>query len=95
MMMTSGEAVKYRSSWHAFTDILKNEGTASLFKGAGANILRAVAGAGAISGYDVLKQFTNNSKFNSCSLERPTLAVVDKRIKLVTLCEQCYLKSTH
>ncbi|KAK4379675.1 hypothetical protein RND71_001537 [Anisodus tanguticus] len=40
MMMTSGEAVKYKSSMDAFTQILKNEGAKSLFKGAGANILR-------------------------------------------------------
>lgn len=44
MMMTSGEAVKYKSSAHAFAEIVKKEGTASLFKGAGANILRAIAG---------------------------------------------------
>jgi len=55
MMMTSGEAVKYRSSIHAFSEIVKNEGTPSLFKGAGANILRAVAGAGVLAGYDKLQ----------------------------------------
>ncbi|TPX41200.1 hypothetical protein SeLEV6574_g06208 [Synchytrium endobioticum] len=52
MMMTSGEAVKYKSSYHAFQEIVKKEGTKSLFKGAGANILRAVAGAGVLAGYD-------------------------------------------
>jgi len=55
MMMTSGEAVKYRSSMHAFMEITKKEGVLSLFKGAGANILRAVAGAGVIAGYDQLQ----------------------------------------
>jgi len=55
MMMTSGEAVKYKSSMHAFTEILKKEGARSLFKGAGANILRAVAGAGVLAGYDKLQ----------------------------------------
>jgi len=55
MMMTSGEAVKYRSSWHAFNVIIANEGPKSLFKGAGANILRAVAGAGVLAGYDKLQ----------------------------------------
>lgn len=55
MMMTSGEAVKYSSSFHAFTAIIKAEGPKSLFKGAGANILRAIAGAGAISGYDQIQ----------------------------------------
>ena len=55
MMMTSGEATKYRSSIHAFQEIVKKEGTVSLFKGAGANILRAVAGAGVLAGYDKLQ----------------------------------------
>jgi len=52
MMMTSGEAVKYDSSLHAFRSIIANEGVSSLFKGAGANILRGVAGAGVLSIYD-------------------------------------------
>jgi len=55
MMMTSGEAVKYKSSLHAFNEIVKKEGVKSLFKGAGANILRAIAGAGVLAGYDKLQ----------------------------------------
>jgi len=55
MMMTSGEAVKYKSSLHAAAVILKNEGWKSFFKGAGANVLRAVAGAGVLAGYDQLQ----------------------------------------
>jgi len=55
MMMTSGEAVKYRSSMHCMSSIVQKEGVKSLFKGAGANILRAVAGAGVLSGYDQLQ----------------------------------------
>jgi len=55
MMMTSGEAVKYRSSMHCMTSIIAKEGVSSLFKGAGANVLRAVAGAGVLSGYDQLQ----------------------------------------
>jgi len=55
MMMTSGEAVKYKSSLQAAAIILKNEGWKSFFKGAGANILRAVAGAGVLAGYDQLQ----------------------------------------
>jgi len=55
MMMTSGEAVKYRSSLHCFSEIIKNEGPKSLFKGAGANILRGIAGAGVLAGYDKLQ----------------------------------------
>ncbi|KZF23526.1 mitochondrial carrier [Xylona heveae TC161] len=52
MMMTSGEAVKYKGSLDAARQIIAQEGTASLFKGAGANILRGVAGAGVLSIYD-------------------------------------------
>merc|ERR1712169_63502 len=52
MMMTSGEAVKYKSSLDAASQIIAKEGTKSLFKGAGANILRGVAGAGVLSIYD-------------------------------------------
>lgn len=55
MMMTSGEAVKYNSSFDAFKQIVAKEGVKSLFKGAGANILRGVAGAGVLSIYDQLQ----------------------------------------
>jgi solute carrier family 25 (adenine nucleotide translocator) protein 4/5/6/31 len=55
MMMTSNTNYKYDSSLHAFREIIAKEGYRSLFKGAGANILRAIAGAGAISGYDQLR----------------------------------------
>ncbi|XP_020578520.1 ADP,ATP carrier protein 1, mitochondrial-like [Phalaenopsis equestris] len=65
MMMTSGEAVKYKGSLDAFKQILKNEGTKSLFKGAGANILRAVAGAGVLAGYDKLQVLVFGKKYGS------------------------------
>jgi solute carrier family 25 (adenine nucleotide translocator) protein 4/5/6/31 len=65
MMMTSGEATKYRSSLHAFNEIVKKEGTASLFKGAGANILRAVAGAGVLAGYDKLQMLFFGKTYGS------------------------------
>ncbi|KAI9116687.1 hypothetical protein K1719_012345 [Acacia pycnantha] len=65
MMMTSGEAVKYKSSMDAFSQIIKNEGPKSLFKGAGANILRAVAGAGVLAGYDKLQVIVFGKKYGS------------------------------
>lgn len=65
MMMTSGEAVKYKSSAHAFSEIVKKEGVPSLFKGAGANILRAVAGAGVLAGYDWLQVVVLGKKYGS------------------------------
>merc|ERR1712151_1485425 len=57
MMMTSGEAVKYTSSLQCARVIMANEGMKSFFKGAGANILRGVAGAGVLAGFDKLKAF--------------------------------------
>ncbi|XP_039046271.1 ADP,ATP carrier protein 1, mitochondrial-like [Hibiscus syriacus] len=65
MLMTSGEAVKYKSSLDAFSQILKNEGAKSLFKGAGANILRAIAGAGVLAGYDKLQLIVFGKKYGS------------------------------
>jgi solute carrier family 25 (adenine nucleotide translocator) protein 4/5/6/31 len=65
MMMTSGEAVKYASSYAAFQEIVKKEGTKSLFKGAGANILRAVAGAGVLAGYDQLQVLAFGKTYGS------------------------------
>jgi len=55
MMMTSGAAVKYNGSIDCATQVIKNEGFMSLMKGAGANILRGVAGAGVLAGFDVVK----------------------------------------
>lgn len=54
MMMTSGEAVKYNGSIDCGLTILKNEGVSSMFKGATANIIRGVAGAGVLAGYKSL-----------------------------------------
>ncbi len=54
MMMTSGEAVKYNGSIDCGLTILRTEGVSSMFKGAGANILRGVAGAGVLAGYKKL-----------------------------------------
>ena len=65
MMMTSGEAAKYKSSFDAFSQIVKNEGAKSLFKGGGANILRAVAGAGVLAGYDKLQVLVLGKKYGS------------------------------
>merc|ERR1712223_1123785 len=55
MMMTSGGGVKYKGSIDCFAQVVKNEGFMSLMKGAGANILRGVAGAGVLAGFDKFK----------------------------------------
>jgi solute carrier family 25 (adenine nucleotide translocator) protein 4/5/6/31 len=56
MMMTSGQAVKYKNSLDCAAQVLKNEGFMSLMKGAGANVLRGVAGAGVLAGFDKFKE---------------------------------------
>jgi len=56
MMMTSGSSTgKYKNSMDCAMQILKNEGFMSMMKGAGANILRGVAGAGVLAGFDKFK----------------------------------------
>jgi len=55
MMMTSGAKEKYSGSIDCASKIIKNEGVGSLFKGAGANILRGMAGAGTLAGFDLFK----------------------------------------
>lgn len=55
MMMTSGEAVKYNGSIDCAMQVMRTEGAGSFFKGAGANILRGMAGAGVLAGFDKCK----------------------------------------
>ncbi|EGN99322.1 hypothetical protein SERLA73DRAFT_182265 [Serpula lacrymans var. lacrymans S7.3] len=56
MMMTSGEKVRYKSFIDAGRQIVAKEGVKSLFGGAGANVLRGVAGAGVLSLYDKFQE---------------------------------------
>jgi len=56
MMMTSGTGEKYKGSIDCFMTVTRNEGFMSLMKGAGANILRGVAGAGVLAGFDKFKE---------------------------------------
>lgn len=63
MMMTSGEAVKYKGSIDCTVQILKNEGFMSLMKGAGANVLRGMAGAGVLAGFDKFKELYVSFRF--------------------------------
>jgi len=55
MMMTSGTGAKYNGSLDCAIQIAKKEGIKSYFKGAGANILRGVAGAGVLAGFDLVQ----------------------------------------
>merc|ERR1711890_183587 len=56
MMMTSGTGVTYNGSLDCARQIMKNEGFMSMMKGAGANVLRGVAGAGVLAGFDKFKE---------------------------------------
>ncbi len=42
--MTSGELVKYSNSRQAFSQIVSKDGPKALFYGAGANVVRSIAG---------------------------------------------------
>lgn len=55
MMMTSGTGVYYKSSMDCAMQIMKAEGFMSMMKGAGANVLRGIAGAGVLSGFDFVQ----------------------------------------
>jgi solute carrier family 25 (adenine nucleotide translocator) protein 4/5/6/31 len=63
MMMTSGQAVKYKGAIDCTVQVLKNEGAMSMMKGAGANILRGVAGAGVLAGFDKFQEFYISYKY--------------------------------
>eukprot|EP00468_Gymnochlora_sp_CCMP2014_P011018 CAMPEP_0167755258 /NCGR_PEP_ID=MMETSP0110_2-20121227/8723_1 /TAXON_ID=629695 /ORGANISM="Gymnochlora sp., Strain CCMP2014" /LENGTH=305 /DNA_ID=CAMNT_0007641223 /DNA_START=213 /DNA_END=1130 /DNA_ORIENTATION=+ len=65
MMMTSGQAVKYAGPFDCALQIYKAEGMSSFFKGAGANILRGVAGAGVLAGFDEVKAFYKKWKISA------------------------------
>eukprot|EP00092_Neocalanus_flemingeri_P052219 GFUD01060968.1.p1 GENE.GFUD01060968.1~~GFUD01060968.1.p1 ORF type:complete len:303 (+),score=82.22 GFUD01060968.1:310-1218(+) len=56
MMMTAGQEVKYTSSMACLKEVLLKEGSRALFRGAGVNIVRGVAGAGVLTGFDRLKK---------------------------------------
>jgi len=63
MMMTSGGGVKYSGSLDCARQIMAKEGLLSFFKGADANILRGVAGAGVLSLFDTVVEAYVGWKF--------------------------------
>jgi len=65
MMMTSGTGTFYKSSIDCTMKVWKAEGFMSFFHGAGANVLRGIAGAGAISGFDIVKRTYEEWKFGT------------------------------
>ena len=56
MMMTSGQAVKYKNSMDCAVQVMRNEGFISLMKGASVNILHGIAGAVLFAGFDKFKE---------------------------------------
>jgi len=62
MMMTAGEEVRYSSSLACFREIVAREGYRALFRGAGVNIVRGVAGAGVLTSFDRAKAFYISKK---------------------------------
>lgn len=57
MMMTAGTGVKYSGSIDCARQVIANEGVKSLFKGAGANIMRGMGGAAVLAGFDKIVAF--------------------------------------
>lgn len=66
MMMTSGSGgSKYSSALDCGRKVLSDEGVASMYKGAGSNVLRGLAGALVLVGFDYLKEFYVDFKYGS------------------------------
>jgi solute carrier family 25 (adenine nucleotide translocator) protein 4/5/6/31 len=76
MMMTSGKhAGKYKNSIDCSRQILANEGIKAMYKGAGSNILRGLAGALVLVSFDYAKNYYLEWKY-------PELRGVKKEIKI-------------
>jgi len=77
MMMTSGskDAGKYKGSIDCGAKILKEEGIKAMYKGAGSNILRGLAGALVLVGFDYCKNYYLEWKY-------PELKGQKKEIKI-------------
>ena len=76
MMMTSGKhAGKYKNSLDCGRRVLAEEGAGALYKGAGSNILRGLAGAMVLVGFDYCKNYYLEWKY-------PELRGQKKEIKI-------------
>ncbi|XP_023330555.1 ADP,ATP carrier protein 3 [Eurytemora carolleeae] len=66
MMMTAGQEVKYTSSIACLKEVVAREGYYALYRGAGVNIVRGVAGAGVLTGFDKFKQIYISRRKHVC-----------------------------
>ena len=62
MMMTAGQEVKYSSSMACLKEVVLKEGSSALFRGAGVNVVRGVAGAGVLTGFERMKKLYISKK---------------------------------
>lgn len=77
MMMTSGKyAGKYTSSIDCFQKVMAQEGYKALYKGAGSNILRGLAGSLVLVGFDYCKQYYLEWKYPELKGRKRELKVV-------------------
>lgn len=70
-MLTSGQPLKYRNAMHAFREIIHLEGFTALYRGATANMLLGVAGAGVLAGYDQLHRIAYRHGYSLSHSKRP------------------------
>lgn len=63
--MSSGEEVRFTSSFQCMTHMYQERGIRSFFGGVGANILRGVTGAGVLTIYDMLQMVIFGKKYKT------------------------------
>jgi len=68
MMLTAGQQVKYSSSFACLKEVVQKEGAMALYRGAGVNMVRGIAGAGVLTGFDKMKDFYLKSSQKKVSL---------------------------
>ena len=60
--------VKYSSSFACLKEVVQKEGAMALYRGAGVNMVRGIAGAGVLTGFDKMKDFYLKSSQKKVSL---------------------------
>jgi len=62
MMLTAGQQDKYSSSLACLREVVAKEGVYALYRGAGVNMVRGIAGAGVLTGFDKMKELYLKSR---------------------------------